>query len=173
MISAYPEAADTGADVGAELVIDSLIEIVRAIRNTRAEFQVEPNRLVEAGVYTGELAALLKPYKGAIETLSKSVVTIESERQGEVPPKALALVLEMSEVIIPMASMFDLRTEMERVTKEMMEGVLEIGRLEILLGDGAFCDKAPAAVVQKQQEKLAGAREKLARLKAHKERLEG
>ena len=173
MISAYPEAVDTGADVGAELVIDSLIEIVRAIRNTRAEFQVEPNRMVEAGVYAGELAPLLKPYKGAIETLSRATVTIESERQGEVPPKALALVLETSEVIIPMASMFDLRTEMERVTKETMEAVLEIGRLETLLGDKAFCDKAPAAVVQKQQEKLAGARDKLERLKEHKERLEG
>jgi valyl-tRNA synthetase len=173
MIAAYPEAVDTGADVGAELVIDSLIEIVRAIRNTRAEFQVEPNRLVEAGVYAGELAPLLKPYKGAIETLSKATVTIESERQGEVPPKALALVLETSEVIIPMASMFDLRTEMERVTKETMEALLEIGRLETLLGDKAFCDKAPAAVVQKQQEKLAGARDKLERLKEHKERLEG
>jgi valyl-tRNA synthetase len=172
MISAYPEAADTGADIGAELVIDSLIEIVRAIRNTRAEFQVEPNRLVEAGVYAGELAALLKPYKGAIETLSRATITIESKRQGEVPPKALALVLETSEVIIPMASMFDLRTEMERVTKETMEAVLEIGRLETLLGDKAFCDKAPAAVVQKQQEKLAGARDKLERLKEHKERLE-
>lgn len=173
MISAYPEAVDTGADIGAEMVIDSLIEIVRAIRNTRAEFQVEPNRMVEAGVYAGELAALLKPYKGAIETLSRATVTIESERQGEVPPKALALVLETSEVIIPMASMFDLRTEMERVTKETMEAVLEIGRLETLLGDKAFCDKAPAAVVQKQQEKLAGARDKLERLKEHKERLEG
>ncbi len=173
MISAYPEAVDTGADIGAELVIDSLIEIVRAIRNTRAEFQVEPNRLVEAGVYAGELAALLQPYKGAIETLSKATVTIEFERKGEVPPKALALVLETSEVIIPMASMFDLQTEMERVTKETMEAVLEIGRLETLLGDKAFCDKAPAAVVQKQQEKLSGAREKLARLKEHKERLEG
>ncbi len=173
MISAYPEAVETGADAGAEMVIDSLIEIVRAIRNTRAEFQVEPNRLVEAGIYAGELAALLKPYKGAIETLSKAAVTIESERQGEVPPKALALVLEFSEVIIPMASMFDLRTEMERVSNEAMEAVLEIGRLEALLGDKAFCDKAPAAVVQKQQEKLSVAREKLVRLKEHKGRLEG
>jgi valyl-tRNA synthetase len=55
----------------------------------------------------------------------------------------------------------------------MTEAVLEIGRLETLLGDKAFCDKAPAAVVEKQEEKLSTAREKLARLKEHRERLTG
>jgi valyl-tRNA synthetase len=160
-------------DIGAELVIDSLIEIVRSVRNTRAEYEVEANRLIEASVYAGEFAFLLKPYAGAIETLAKARVTIESARSGAVPPQALVLVLETSEVVIPMASMFDLRSEMERITREMTEAMLEIGRLETLLGDKAFCDRAPAAVVEKQQEKLASAREKVARLKEHKERLAG
>ncbi|RJO62580.1 MAG: valine--tRNA ligase [Dehalococcoidia bacterium] len=173
MVASYPEAAEMSPDIAAELVIDSLIEIVRSVRNTRAEYEVETNRLIEASVYAGELAPLLKPYAGAIETLAKARVTIEAERKGEVPPQALVLVLETSEVVIPMASMFDLRSEMERITKEMTDAVLEIGRLETLLGDKAFCDKAPAAVVEKQQEKRASAREKLTRLKEHKERLAG
>ena len=146
---------------------------MRSVRNTRAEYEVEANRLIEASIYAGELAPLLKPYAGAIETLAKARVNIESERSGTVPPQALVLVLETSEVVIPMASMFDLRSEMERITREMTEAMLEIGRLETLLGDRAFCDKAPAAVVEKQQEKLAGAREKVMRLKEHRERLAG
>ncbi|MGA3093855.1 MAG: valine--tRNA ligase [Dehalococcoidales bacterium] len=173
MVSSYPQAAEMSPDIGAELVIDSLVEIVRSVRNTRAEYDVEVNRLIEASIYAGELAPLLKPYAGAIETLARARVTIESERSGTVPPQALVLVLETSEVVIPMASMFDLRSEMERITRETAEAVLEIGRLETLLGDKAFCGKAPAAVVEKQQEKLTGAREKLARLKEHKERLAG
>jgi len=173
MVSYYPEATETGTDVGAEFVIDSLIEIVRSVRNTRAEYEVDVNRLIDASIYAGELAPLLKTYRGAIETLAKAKVTIESERKGEVPLQALVLVLETSEVVIPMASMFDLRIEMERITKEMNDAFLEIGRLETLLGDKAFCDKAPTSVVEKQQEKLDSAREKLARLKEHKERLAG
>ena len=113
MVSSYPVAATTAADVGAEVVINSLIEIVRAVRNTRAEYEVDVNRLIEANVYAGELAPLLRPYTGAIETLAKAIVVIESKRKGEVPPQALVLVLETSEVVIPMASMFDLRSEME------------------------------------------------------------
>jgi len=173
MVSSYPEAADIGVDVTADAVINGLIDIVRAMRNTRAEYEVEVNRLIEATVYAGELADLLKPYPGAIETLSKAKVSIEAERTGEVPPQALALVLGAGEVVIPMSSMFDLRTEMERIVKDMTEATLEIGRLEKLLGDEAFCGKAPAAVVEKQQEKLAAARDRLARLREHKERLEG
>jgi valyl-tRNA synthetase len=173
MVSSYPQAAETGGDFAAELVIDSLIEIVRSVRNTRAEYEVEAGRLIEASIYAGALAPLLLPYTGPIETLARAKVSIEAERIGPVPPQALVLVLETSEVVIPMASMFDLRTEMERITREMNEAALEIGRLETLLGDRAFCDKAPAVVVEKQQEKLAGARDKVTRLKEHRERLEG
>ncbi len=171
MVSSYPQAAEMGGDFAAELVIDSLIEIVRSVRNTRAEYEVEAGRLIEASIYAGALAPLLQPYAGAIETLARAKVSIEIERSGSVPPQALVLVLETSEVVIPMASMFDLRIEMERITREMNEAVLEIGRLETLLGDRAFCDKAPAVVVEKQQEKLAGARDKVTRLKEHRERL--
>jgi valyl-tRNA synthetase len=173
MVTSYPQTEEGNTDAEAEAVIDSLVEIVRSVRNTRAEYEVEVNRSIEATVYCGELAPMLKTYAGAIETLAKARVGIEAERKGEVPPQALALVLGTSEVVIPMASMFDLRTEMERITEEMTEATLEIGRLEKLLGDEAFCGKAPAAVVEKQQEKLASARDKLLRLREHKERLGG
>ena len=173
MVASYPQADVSAIDAEAEKVIDALVGIVRSVRNTRAEYEVEANRLIEASIYAGELAPLLKPYTGAIEALARARVSIESKRRGAVPPQALMLVLETSEVVILMASMFDLRTEMERITREMTEAMLEIGRLEMLLGDKAFCDKAPAVVVEKQQGKLATAREKLARLKEHRERLVG
>ena len=70
-----------------------------------------------------------------------------------------------------MASMFDLGAEKVRIGKDMQEATVEISRLETLLGDRAFCDKAPASVVEKQQEKLAGTREKLARLEEHRKRI--
>jgi valyl-tRNA synthetase len=174
MISSYPQAAETSPDIAAELVIDSLIEIVRAVRNTRAEYEVSIDKVIEADIHvSGEMAPLLKPYSGAIETLAKAKVKIGGERKGEVPAKALALVLEASEVLIPMASMFDLQAELDRIEKESIEAEGEIARLEKLLGDDSFRGKAPPAVVEKQQEKLASARDKVARLKAHRERLGG
>ena len=55
----------------------------------------------------------------------------------------------------------------------MAEAEGEIARLDKLLGDASFRDKAPAAVVEKQQEKLDAARDKVSRLKTHRERLGG
>ncbi|MCL2679559.1 MAG: valine--tRNA ligase [Dehalococcoidia bacterium] len=172
MVADYPEASGSGPDEAAVRVIDSLTAIVRAIRNTRAEYEVAADKTIHAVIHTtGGLVPLLKPYAGAIENLTRARVTIEGERNSEVPEKALALVLENSEVVIPMASMFDLAAELERINKETAEASAEIERLEKLLGDDAFCGKAPATVVEKQQEKLNTARDRLARLAEHRKRL--
>ncbi|MCL2707060.1 MAG: valine--tRNA ligase, partial [Dehalococcoidia bacterium] len=173
MVVAYPSAEKTEPDMAAESTINTLIEIVRAVRNTRAEYEVEPNRLICASVYVGERTAMLKPYIGALEILARAKVTVDAERRGTVPPQALGLVLQNSEIVIPMESMFDLRVEMERITKEITEITAEICRLEALLGDKAFCAKAPVAIVEKQREKLTAACEKLERLMKHKENLTG
>jgi len=171
MIASYPSTAEAAPDIAAESVINTLIEIVRAVRNTRAEYEVEANRLIDASVYAGEKTALLKPYAVAIEMLAKVRVNIETKRYGGMHPQALDLVLENCEIVIPMESMFDLRVEVERIAKEIMEAEAEIGRLEVLLSDDAFCAKAPIAVVEKQREKLSTTHEKLKRLKEHKTRL--
>ena len=171
MVASYPTNAETAPDVTAENVIGALIEIVRAVRNIRAEYEVEISRLIDASVYAGEKADLLKPYFVVFETLAKARVSIDVKRQGEIPSQALDLVLEGCEIVIPMESMFDVQVEKERIAKEMTAVASEIGRLETLLGDDAFCSKAPPTVVEKQREKLAAACERLERLKEHNKRL--
>jgi len=171
MVASYPANEETVSDVTAENVIGTLIEIVRAVRNARAEYEVEIGRIIDASVYVGEKAVLLKPYITAFETLAKARVSVDVKRQGEIPSQALDLVLENCEIVIPMESMFDVQIEMERIAKEMTGATSEIDRLEMLLGDDAFCAKAPLTVVEKQREKLAAACERLERLKEHKKRL--
>jgi valyl-tRNA synthetase len=78
---------------------------------------------------------------------------------------AVALVLKESEVVIPMASMVDLEAERKRVKKEIEETQAEVARLEARLKDKAFLSKAPAAVVEKERQKLATIKDKLKRLK--------
>ncbi|MCL2615862.1 MAG: valine--tRNA ligase [Dehalococcoidia bacterium] len=171
MVAPYPEITGQSPDTAAEGIINSLIEIVHTVRNTRAEYEVEQGRLIDVSVYAGERAALLKPYAAALETLAKARIAFVEKRDGEVPPQSLDIVLQSCELVIPMESMFDLRAEVERIAKEMAQAASEIERLEALLGDESFCGKAPAAVVQKQREKLSATCERLQRLKEHNERL--
>lgn len=167
MIAAYPEADTAAIDPEAEGVMETLIEVVRAIRNARAQYQVENARWVEAQIYAGRQKAALEPYAGTIQMMARArPVTFLNERQkGAVEENKLVQVLKGAEVIIPMESMFDLETEKKRLRKEM-EGVEgEIARLSAHLEDGAFLEKAPATVVEKEHQKLADAHDRWERLK--------
>ncbi|MDD5083021.1 MAG: class I tRNA ligase family protein, partial [Dehalococcoidales bacterium] len=172
MIAPYPEA-DTAIDPEAEQIMESVVEIVHSIRNARAEYQVASDRWVEARIYAGVLEPVIAPYSAAIQTLARvrPVTLFASRLQERSADNALVLLLKESEVVIPMASMLNLEEERARVQKEMEQGQVEIVRLQARLDDSAFLTKAPAAVVDKERQRLATVRDKLARLRQQLGRL--
>ena len=75
MIAPYPEADERTYDENAERVVAGLIEIVRAVRNTRAEYEVAPDRLIEIEIYARDMTASFQPYVTTIEGLAKAKIT--------------------------------------------------------------------------------------------------
>ena len=73
--------------------------------------------------------------------------------------------LRDAEVIIPMESMVDLQAERKRLQREIEQSQAEVAALEARLKDKVFLTKAPAAVVGREQNKLAARKDKLERLK--------
>ncbi len=167
MVAAYPRADTTVIDPEAEGIMETLIEITRAIRNARAYYQVENARWVEAQVYAGRKKAALEPYVGAIQMMARArpVIFLNERQKGAAEENKLVQVLKDAEVVIPMESMFDLETEKKRLRKEIERVEGEISRLSAHLEDEAFLKKAPAAVVEKERQKLADARDRRERLK--------
>jgi len=167
MVAPYPEADRTAIDPQAERVMESVIEIIRSIRNARAQYKVESHRWVEAQIYSNQLTSAIIPYSQTIQTLARAKpVTFPSSRQ-ETPPQenALAIVLKESEVIIPMESMIDLEAERKRLQDEIEKSQAEVVRLEARLNNEDFLTKAPAAVIDKERQKLYSLTDKLERLK--------
>ncbi len=173
MMASYPEADEKAFNPESERVIESIIEIVRSIRNARAQYNVESGRWIEAKIYTGQLAAAVAPYAEAIETLARArpVTFLENREGSPAGDNNLVFVLKEAEVIIPMASMIDLAVETKRLQKEMEQGKAEIARLEARLNDGNFLARAPASVVDKERDKLAVINDKLERLSQQLARL--
>jgi valyl-tRNA synthetase len=167
MLAAYPEVDEKAIDPQAERVMESVIEIIRAIRNARAQYKVEISRWVEAQVYAGELTPAIIPYSPAIQTLARArpVTFLGSRKEAPPTENVLALVLKDSEVIIPMESMVDLKAERKRLEGEIAQSQAQVASLEARLKDKAFLTKAPAAVVNKERDKLAITKDKLERLK--------
>ncbi len=168
MVAAYPEAEDEAIDPEAERVMKSVIEIIRSIRNARAQYKVENTRWIEAQIYGGKLTPAIIPYSQAIQTLARARPITFLDKRQENPPteNALVLVLTETEVVIPMESMVDLEAERKRLQKEIEQSQAEVAQLEARLKDRAFLTRAPAAVVDKERQKLAAVKDKLERLRS-------
>ncbi len=167
MVAAYPEADTTAADSQAERVIGSITEIIRAIRNTRAQYRVDSARWIGAQIFAGKLAPAIAPYSEVIQTLAraKPVTFLKKRQEGASRGNALVTVLKETEVVIPMESIVDPEKERKRLQKEITEVQAEIARLEARLNDEAFLSRAPATVVDKERQKFYTAIDKLGRLK--------
>jgi valyl-tRNA synthetase len=166
MYTEYPSGNPKELDPAAERIIESVVEIVHSIRNTRAEHKVESNKWVTARIYAGDLAAALNPYSQIIQTLAqaKPLEIVNAHHSGSSDENDLVAVLKESEVVIPLASMVDLDVEKSRLLKEYAEIKANVDRLEGRLNDQSFVAKAPPAVVQKERDRYTEGRDKLQRL---------
>ena len=166
MIAPYPPADDKAFAPEAERVMDSVIEIIRSIRNVRAQYKVKPTRWIEARVYADELLSGLVTQANIIETLAKVRPLTIRDRQKREPSKdkALVLVLKEAEVVLPLAGMVDRLAEEQRLVKESEEIKGRIAQLEARLRDNAFLSKAPSQVIEREKQKLAMLEDKLKRL---------
>ena len=66
---------------------------------------------------------------------------------------ATGLVGDM-EILVPMAGLIDKSAELTRLQKEIDKLTAEVAKINGKLSNPSFVDKAPAAVVQKEKDRL-------------------
>jgi len=151
MIATYPSAGQF-TDAQAEEEMSSVIEIIRSIRNARAQTRIDPARRIEARIHTDN-KPVFESHRQAIETLARvRPLAILGPRKGREDEGAMVLLLRHAEVILPMA--VDIDAERQRLEKEREALQARIADLKAKLGDDAFLSKAPPSVVEKERGKL-------------------
>jgi valyl-tRNA synthetase len=168
IIAPWPEPRDPEGWEESKLADFQLVqEIVRSIRNLRAEKGVAPSKRIAATIAAGAKSDLLEEQSKvivALAGLSESELTIVPSLMDK-PKDSIALVVGAVEIYLPLAGIVDLAEEKTRLEKELKEAESHIGRLEKLLA-GDFANKAPAALVQKERDKLAAYQETAEKIKA-------
>ncbi len=164
MITSWPEPGYR--DDEAEAGMQTIMRVIRAIRNARAEYNVEPPRRIEAIIVAGDQAGLLESNRVVLERLArlapeKLVITSDLESK---PEKALTLMVGAMEVFLPLAGMVDLEAEQKRLQAELKAIHDSVARSQQILGNENFVNKAPADVVQRERDKLADLQEQAANL---------
>ncbi len=167
MIASYPIASDNANDPEAERVMDSVIEIIRSIRNARAQHKVKADKWIEAQVYADDLLSPLTSQAETIEKLARIQPLAILSRQERMPDegKNIIVVLKETEVVLPWAGMVDQLAEKQRLAKESELTQARIARLDARLKDNAFLTKAPPYIIEKGKQNLDMLKDKLRRLK--------
>ena len=167
MLVSWPEPDERLLNPEAEEKMGLLMEVTRAIRNLRAESQVEPGRKVEAVLLANPGAQkVLEENRLYLEVLAGlGQLAILPEGSGK-PAQAVSAVVSGVEVYLPLAGLVDLEKEKERLEKELAGLAEEKERLVKKLANTQFLQKAPEAVVAKEKQKLAAVEEKYAKISA-------
>ena len=148
-------------------------EIVRGIRNLRAEKKVMPSKRIPAVLACGERLQVLRSCAGIIAHLAgvdPAAFTLTESLQVK-PNPAVSFVVAGVEIYLPLVGLVDTTEERARLEKELAETNSQITRLDTLLTSD-FANKAPAAVVDRERQKLATFRETSGRLEAQLKALE-
>jgi valyl-tRNA synthetase len=160
IIASWPDPRELEGWEESKIADFTLIqEIVRSIRNLRAEKNVAPSKRIAATIAAGTRLSLAQEQSHAIAQLSglnEAELKI-CDSLAEKPKDAAALVVGAVEIYLPLAGMVDMAGEKARLEKELKEAQSHIERLEKLLSSD-FAVKAPPALVQKEREKLEGYR---------------
>ena len=160
-----PGPAPAERDVAAEAQFERIMEVVRAVRNARAESKVEPARWIEAIVVAGEQAPLFEEQRRVLASLARiDAGRLPIVAAAAAPDKALTLVVGDITIYLPLAGLVDLAAERARLTKELAGAERELAGAQQRLSDQNFLGKARPDVVQRQRDLLAELEERRARL---------
>jgi valyl-tRNA synthetase len=172
IVAPWPRANKRWHDSEAEAQAQAVMDVVRAIRNIRAERGVEPARYVEVYLIADGMRKAAEASRLIIETLARVRPLHIVDGAGAAPrEQVITAVLRDVQVVLPLAGLFDVEAERARLRREVDDAQAEVARLEAKLANEQFRTRAPAAVVGKEEEKLAAARARLEGLQARLEEL--
>ncbi|OAM51916.1 valine--tRNA ligase [Methylovorus sp. MM2] len=165
MMEAYPKSQSSKIDEADEAWVALLKEAVDACRSLRGEMNISPALRVPL-IAAGD-AEKLKAYAPHLKALAKLAdVEIVSELPEADAPVALA-----GDFRLMLKIEIDVAAEKERLSKEIARIQGEITKAESKLGNASFVERAPAAVVAQEKERLAGFAASVEKLQAQLTRL--
>ena len=165
MCCAYPESDHTLIQPEANADIDWLKAVIIGVRNIRGEMNIAPGRPLPLLLNNGsaEDRRRLQQNHELLKKLAK-LDSIQWLEAGQQAPQCATQLVGAMEVLVPMAGLIDKDAEIARLNKEIDKLNKDLLRIRGKLDNPAFVAKAPAAVVDKEKNKLVGQERAAAKL---------
>ena len=156
MMSDWPQFSEDWCYADAENITDHMKEVIRGVRNARAEMNVPPSRKAKVYVVC-EDEKLCEGFEElttcACPLMSASELAVQADKAG-IADDAVSIVVPDASVYVPLEELIDFEQEIERLTKEEEKLTKEINRAKGMLSNEKFVSKAPQAKVDEEKAKL-------------------
>ncbi|MBQ1316846.1 MAG: valine--tRNA ligase [Lachnospiraceae bacterium] len=159
MTAAWPVEDPARSFPEDEKEIELYKELVRGVRALRAERGVPHGRKTTLHIVgkdaeaNEELRILQRSLRDMGRLLAATEVTIEDSKDA-IPQDALPIVCSKMTAYVPLSEIVDKEAEIARLTAEREKAVSELKRAEGMLANPNFVNRAPAAKVEAEKEKV-------------------
>ncbi len=165
IVANWPDFTKSLVNEDAEAGFKIAMDIVKAIRSVRTDFNVPPGAKIPLVIDAGDNTSLVEGAKDEIVALAR-IDPAKIRIGGKIDPPARSgrLVLQGITAYLPLEGLIDIGKEKARLTGEIgkVDKFAENCRKKLA---GPFAEKAAPELVKQEREKLAGYEERLARLK--------
>jgi len=165
IVSPWPEFDNKYIDAESQKLFRTVQQMVSAIRNIQAEMGLSPKTPLRIYIKPNHPDLTSKfTSSGWIFYKLLSVESITVDTEITKPPASASVVVEDSEIYIPLEGLIDLDKERHRMKKEIENTLGFLKSVEKKLSNDQFINNAPAAVVENERAKKADADSKLLKL---------
>ncbi|MFY9147400.1 MAG: valine--tRNA ligase [Bacillota bacterium] len=161
VIAPWPVVDESQRDLEVESEVGVLMDLVRAVRNVRAEMNVEPARRVPAILQgDSQRCAIVERDQDLLKVLA-GISDLEI-RPGETsePDNAAAAIVPGLQIYLPLVGLVDIAKETQRLESELAKLDAEIEMFDRKLANEGFVKKAPAEVVERERQRRRDSVEK-------------
>ena len=154
ILASWPQADERFIDPAAEADFAILMDLVRGIRNARAEYRVAPGTQLTALIDAGSHRELIMQHRDVFARLC-NVPDVTLIDAGSAPEQAAAVVVADVTAYLPLAELVNLAAERARLESELAQLDEQLARSNALLANENFVSRAKPEVVQRERDKNA------------------
>ena len=152
-----------------EKAMELIMDAIRGVRARRAEMNVPPSKKAQLTVSTLERDVFTQgiPFLKRLAYASDVTVVGVADAGSDDAMTAQGMVTvttHAARIFMPLAELVDLEKEKARIQKELDKNRKELDKLETKLQNPGFVNKAPAQVVEAEQERAEKLRALIAKL---------
>ena len=159
--SDFPNVSKDLINPKADREMETVVNIVTAIRNIRGEMNIPPSKKINVLLKSNEVKERQIDY---IKKLAK-VEDLKADKNITKPKATASAIVKSFEIYIPLEGLIDLDVERQRLQKEITRLEGSLAGLEKKLSNEKFINGAPADVVEKEKTKQRDWQENLRKLK--------